>query len=1275
MLDITADDVANLNDEDLRSLIGRLCEAEVQRLGVQASAVTWGGDQNAADGGIDVRVNLPLGTACGGFLPRAQIGFQVKKPDMPPSAIASEMRPDEKIRPSIQQLADRGGAYIIVSSAAHTSDSALTGRRDAMVGAVSDVTNAPALFLDFYDRTRIATWVRGHAGLIPWARQKAGRPMQGWRPYEAWALSPDGINDEYLADDKARLHGGNRDANGFPISDGITRLRDSVRNPGGVARLAGLSGVGKTRLIQALFDPRIGENSLDPTLPVYTDINDSPDPPPTAMADDLIARGIRTILIIDNCPRDLHRRLSEKCRQAQSAISVITVEYDIQEDEPEGTDVYLLEPSSIELIEKIVRRRFKDISPVDAGTIATFSGGNARVALALANTLGRNDTLAGLTDEELFVRLFHQRNAPDDMLMQAAQVCSLVYSFEGEALAGDKAELPKLAALAELTTRDLFRRVQQLKSRDLVQQRSVWRAVLPHAIANRLAKQALQNFPLSTIESTMDTVRLLKSFAHRLSYLHDSKEAQQLAVRWLEAGDLLGDVENLNVLCRAMFDYVAPVAQGAVLASLERAAAREGANLRRLAEHARLLGSLAYDIEFFGRSAKLLSLLAESEARQDTHFVKSATDTFSSLFQIHYSGTLAPIGLRLPVIDGLLRSERPERRALGVIALKEALRTSHFNVTQTFEFGARSRDYGWWPKSKEDISDWYGSVLRIVDALVCSDLPVAPMVREALAERFRGIWRTGAVEHDLLRIAARIAGQHFWQDGWIAVRKTQNLLRKTKTQDLLRKTMSDESAECLGALELLLRPKNIVEQTRTVVLTEAWGALDYADAENVDEDEDTGEKAMRRIQRASDATQELGRNVGTDASAFMELLPDLVRGKGGRLGPFGTGLAIASGDRKGRWQALMSALRASPAEERNFGVMYGFLTGLSTVEPNLTTMLLDDAVSDAVLGPWLPWLQTAVPIDPNGLRRLMLALNAGLAPVNLFKLGGRYTDSLTGADLKRLLCAIAAKPGGFGVAADILSMRMFFDRSSKKGLAPELLDAGRELLQGMVFDKFDNMQDYRLSEIAKACLGSPEAASTVLVVARRLKAAAAEYSLSIHDYVQFVLALFKLQPAAALNGFFGDGADDQRAGRKVIERISINHDNPLDGVPDATMIAWCDEAPAERYTFMADVVTYARSVDQGQLQWTPLARAMLDRAPDPVQVLEHFLGRFSPMSFDGSRAAALEEQARLLDDLANHTSTTLASFAAEKRRVFSGIVEHYRAAETEAHRDRDESFE
>jgi hypothetical protein len=301
-------------------------------------------------------------------------------------------------------------------------------------------------------------------------------------------------------------------------------------------------------------------------------------------------------------------------RASGSTISVITVEYDIREDQPEGTDVFSLESSSLPLTEKLVRARFPEISQIDARTIAEFSGGNARIALALASTVKKTETVSGLTNTELFTRLFQQRHEHDAGLLQIAEACSLVYSFQGEALTGESAELPVLGRLIGKTAQQVFTAAAELKRRDLLQRRREWRAVLPHAIANRLAAMALQNIPYAVIESTIvhgSSERLLRSFSRRLGYLDGSKEAQTIVQGWLAPDGLLADVLGLNELGRAMFENVAPVLPEATLSALESVFANaDKETLLRGGHFIRLLHSLAYDPELFERAVKLLCRFA-----------------------------------------------------------------------------------------------------------------------------------------------------------------------------------------------------------------------------------------------------------------------------------------------------------------------------------------------------------------------------------------------------------------------------------------------------------------------------------------------------------------------------------------------------------------------------------------------------------------------------------------------------------------------------------------
>jgi hypothetical protein len=282
LFDITPEHILALDDEGLRLLIARLCKADLRLRGLPVSAVLYGGNQIAADGGIDVRVELSAGTEISGFIPRPATGFQAKADDMPASKIAEEMRPPRTkrvkgttapLRPSICDLAAAGGAYVIVSSKDSTTHSMLIERRAAMRAAVADLDGSDALHLDFYDRTRMADWVGGFQGEVLWVRERIGQPLPGWRPFGNWSWAPDGTDGAYLSDDTARLWDQRNPQDGpLKVGDGIERLRSILSRPGGIVRLTGLSGTDKTRLLEALCDPRIGDQALDTALAIYADI-------------------------------------------------------------------------------------------------------------------------------------------------------------------------------------------------------------------------------------------------------------------------------------------------------------------------------------------------------------------------------------------------------------------------------------------------------------------------------------------------------------------------------------------------------------------------------------------------------------------------------------------------------------------------------------------------------------------------------------------------------------------------------------------------------------------------------------------------------------------------------------------------------------------------------------------------------------------------------------------------------------------------------------------
>ena len=974
MFEITSEDIALLNDEDLRTLVGRLCESEARSRGFSASCTTWGGNQNAVDGGIDVRVALPDSARIDGFVPRPSTGFQVKRTDMSRGEILAEMCPKGVLRPAIRDLADRSGAYIIVSSIGSTSYPSLQNRREAMAQAVEGLPNAAALAVDFYDRTRLATWVRDHAGLIPWVRDKIGKAVNGWHSYGAWAHAPDGVSGEYLLDDKFRIHTGKQGEKGISALEGIKRIREILHEARTIVRLVGLSGVGKTRLVQALFDDRHGEKSLDPSLAIYTNIGDDPNPQPIALTSDLIAAGTRAILVIDNCPPNLHGRLSELCRSPESLVSLITIEYDVQEDQPEGTDVFSLEPSSIDLIEKLVCHRFPKISQIDARNIAEWSDGNARVAIVLAGTVGQNETIASISDQDLFKRLFHQRNEPDESLLLAAQALSLVYSYQGEDISyGNNAELSRPGALIGKSPEEMFRASVQLQRRDLVQRQSVWRAVLPHAIANRLAATALEDIPFAEIEARLiggAHGRLRKSFSRRLGFLAGSKEAEAIVTQWLAFNGCLGNVAHLDDFDREIFNNIAPVVPEATLSALERAllGPSESDAVANCRDYVHIIRSLAYSPALFERCIALILKIAETQdVDKDTN---DAAKAFTSLFPICFSGTHATIEQRLTVVKSLIRSDDPKKRTLGLMGLSAALEVSHFGPGYNFEFGVRSRDYGYWPRSRDDEKHWFGQTLNLVETLACSDDPWAGQVRTVLADKFRGLWSDAAMHDELERVCRAACEGRFWTEGWIAVRQT--IFYDSKG-------FSPEISARLASLETLLRPRDLVQKVRSIVLSDDM--IHVGLNSTFDEASDVG-KTTEEVQETA---RDLGRAIAVDQATFMEVLPDLIMGNSLQLWDFGGGLAEGAEQPRVIWTKLVTHLAAMPTNKRNPRVYCGFLETLHTKNLEPVNTLLDDSLEDETLARWYPILQTAIGIDEKGVNRLMRSLELGKAWIGIYR--------------------------------------------------------------------------------------------------------------------------------------------------------------------------------------------------------------------------------------------------------------------------------------------------
>lgn len=1282
-------DIKALNDEQARALIARLCRAEIRKHGGSESAVTWGGDQRAKDGGVDVRVeiNPPLGIS--GYLPNDNTAFQVKAEVFPPSKIPGEMAPKGVLRQAIRDLATTKGSYVIAATRDDTSESALDLRLNAMRACLSASGLGSSPHVDFYDARKIADWVEQHPAIAAWVKHQLGKPLVGWRPYSGWAYQETTVDSEYLLDDRVKVFTPDAEK-GINVSATIDRLRLDL-SKGASVRIVGLSGVGKTRLVQALFDPRVQTNqaalSADDVL--YTDLSDGPSPQPSTMLEALIEDRSHCVLVVDNCGADTHQRLTELLKKSGSKIGLVTVEYDVRDDLPDATKCYRLEGSSDDVIRQLLQRRYPILSISDVDTITTFSDGNARVAFALAATVTTTSELARLRDSELFNRLFHQKSVESEDLLRCAEAASILYSFDGED-DGPEAELSKIAAAADVSLITLQRKVVDLQRRGLVQKRGKWRAVLPHAIANRLAAQALEAIPKSQIVNVFvetATDRVVRSFSRRLGYLHESAKAAELIRDWLSPSGRFGDLTTLNDIGHEIFHNIAPVSPKIALAAIGRAANvpsfLSGENSKR-AQYANTLKAIAFEEEDFDMAADILVRFALLDPKENGGH-ESIVEILKSLFFCVLSGTNAPPNQRAEFVIKLLKSGDAEREQLGLLLLDAALEAGHFTSFSRFDFGARKRSEGWAPESRLDVEAWFMPFLRMALDIGKQKSDLAESCRSILGRRLRGLWLGTSLRPEVCAAVKELASVVSWPQGWFGVK---SILRYDSGK-------CDEAVQNeLRELVELLKPKAIPDMIRARLLDSNHFDLDL-DGDDVDQlDKTTSE----RIRRSNQSVEELGETAATIDGLLLELLPQLISTKSGANAfPFGVGVGKQIADP--RWILDAAKEHIATATPGAVGVLFlrGLINGWHHASPACVEEFLDSAVTDAI---WVKWIMDlhCIPLNQAAYNRIHRSIKAGNTPAWQYSYlrMGRQTDSFSVEEIGELLYAIALLPDGGAVFLDVLSMVVHcasdHDDVYKESLAITCLNLLRSAEWGKVLGDRAN-SGYRIESILEFSLkrlASSEAALEVLnglvTFARTM-----EISYSARDAIKDAISLFlRHMPRQALDAIYvpGEEAYYRQISPVIGCPYSDRKETALSVVPVDVLVDWCNASPPDRYVFAArscklfdtrsrasEEHTNIDSADDSELVISDAALAVLTNSPDKKAVIETYLKRFTPSGWSGSLAEILKKRVPLLNALDLSNSDELKPILASARANLERRIAAEELREDEEERERTGSFE
>jgi hypothetical protein len=1265
-------DISTLNDSDLREMLARLCEAELIQQRIQPSCVFWGGAQEAADGGLDVRVNSSIKLNNPNFIPRENTGFQVKKNSMPKAACEKEMLENGNVKPVIAELICKKGAYIIVSGKDDCSDKMLSERILGMRKAVEGLPGKDDLLLDFYGRDRLSAWLRQHPGVVLWVRSHLGKPLSGWMPFGRWAATPPDQDDEFLLDDHPCLIDMNsQQKEPVPIIDGIRLTRERFRGAGSTVRITGLSGVGKTRFAQALFETDVGEDALPAANVIYADLGDDITPTASELVSYLIVNDLAAYVVLDNCPPDVHRKLQKQVSLNSAKLSLLTIEYDISDDRPEETEVVHIEPSSEKTVSKLVQKRFPALGAVNADKVAEFAGGNARVAIALASRVDADETLTNFSDEELFQRLFSQRKGIASSLLESAEVLSLVYSFNvSQSEFND--ELSVLAAIGGLDRRTLYRSHVELFRRQLSQQRGNWRAILPHALANRLARRALQNITPDEINSELfkrKNLRLFKSCAHRIGYLHDFLPAYQLAQSWVQSGGPLHDIASCDAECLTVLDYIAPVFPDTVLIAIEAAsndpvfASRSN---NQFSLFVRLLCQLAYEDESFDRAAEIILKFAETELATEKN--NSVVSQLRHLFSLHLSGTQATPARRQAFLNRLLTSDNHRHIEIAGELFQSAFEASHWSSFGTFGFGARKRDFGWTPKTHGEKLCWYVGFIELLKPFMTSkDEASTKWAKGLLSDHFQELWSYAGCFDILEEIVCEHADGGSWPEMWMSIKRTIYFDRKNHPSKLLAR---------LEALERLAAPSDPYSEIEAYALTNTWDHTEIKGGNYTEKSKDIREKIVK-----------LGELAASEPEYLKKLAPRLWEKHIDSLWSFGEGLAKGCADQSVTFENLVGLMRAQKLEIVQPILFSGFIHGVHTQKPNLARQLQERVLELPELKPHFVYLLGATPIVPWGAKKLLEVARSGELEAWRFEQirYGRIHETISDNELGQLLSAISELEAGIFSTFQILGMRFFIDKGSNYMPNEILKSVGREAIRKLLAMHRNEINRNRLQGldlVLAECLSDSAPVNEIEEMVGLLCEGIDSFRLYSFELEEIIAALIKNFPEIVLNSVFMDNDKADRLVHLLFKDRMSRKSPSLNLVPVDRLVKWCNRSQNRIQRVAAAVSSYS-SVDKEnipldnpkQVVLSAHIKALLEIAANKIDIVEIIFAGTWPRGWSGSLAEILEVRSEAFSDLLSHQSIEVRELAKTKLSLLKKSVQENRAREAEENNWHEQRFE
>lgn len=1241
---ITYQDIEQLSDLQLTNLLQVLLTLEANSTGIPLSAINVSLKITVSDEGEDGRVEWKEGVESTDWIPNRFTLFQCKATDMTPSNCKNEILQNSTntLKPKVKEAFDASGTYVLFYG--RNCGPAMKSRRiDAFREAIRSTgeTYADSASIEVYDANNIALWVNQHISAIVFVGNILGKATPlGFRTWSKWKGYQDN-RYEYVLDEKLTRY--------------IEQIQNHFRAPRQVARIVGLSGLGKTRLaFEAFRSPSDKENILQQSISdqmIYVDAASSPSTLP-GMVSSWVDNNIKGILIVDNCEPSLHKRLRDEVEHTNSKLSLLTL--DFNPDKHDTCPYIEIDPVSDSVIKGILEQAYQGLPKPDIDRIADFAQGFPQMAVLLAEArINFSSQLGSLQNDEILKKLLWGRNSEDPVAYKVITTCSL---FEILGYSDDMTEQRIFAAekICCIDKDEFYEKTRYFLQRGILDVRGRFVRVTPRPLAIRLAADWWTNCSPERARAV-----ILEDFPNgqddalckQLSKLDFLPEAQKLTEDLCGAHAPFGQAEVLTTekglrLFRSFVEvnpYAAVEALNRVFGKMSREELLEiKYKMRR--DLVRSLEMLCFWEGTFLVAASLLCSLAAAE---NETWGNNATGQFKQLFHFTLSGTQANLKSRVLLIDNNIDTGCIEKKKVCIQALSSALQNGHFSRMAGPELqGSRPAQEEYRPSTWEEIFDYWRECLQRLVQIVCSDDALADYTKDLIANRLRGLLGAGRV--DEVENCIRTIGSHrgpLWPEALSAVQDSLRYEGNKMPPDILERIRS-----WIG----LFQPDNISDQLRLIVSIPPWNH----EKNNQGKYEDL----------AAIAAIDFAKKIATDIESLVAHIDVLFHGEQRQGFVFGRTLGETIKSPLIFIEAACNSI-AKLTSTTNSIVLGGFLQALKLRDPQTVDQALKRLQELSLHTVILNIIRVLSPAKTD-LERLLEYVKDNKISVHdllTLKYGGAL-DHLNHDDMTWLLEQLLDyNLDGHAVAINLLYMHTFQDNELQKSW----INMFKQIitLPHLITNNYLDLHIWESVCVLILKSDIHDEGFIKFLISEIIEALSENKRyLNLDITIKDVLVILIEQHFALTWPFISNILIEERDYRISYEishllESSVDLDNGSNGyislIPEDYLIGWCDTL--DKALILSSITPVYRSGKH----FTSIAEFLFNNYGADRKVLMNIYRNLTPNSWTGSLIPYYEQAIEMLRQLRDHRVAEVATWSRELIEYFTKSIQTEKQREDE----------